>query len=176
MLMKHPLKVLFICILLFTGCQKTAETGHESKDLPPYCMGLMNGDQSCTGNPYMCVRKDTVRDSLYSVGFYFHFRLSDSFSDNRITRYYGTALIIEEHDYLWSIRDTVLEEEIVPLFHHSFQKIYPGYYDSSYTSSDTSVFYIQYYFEIECLYKYDRELPPIIPMDHHYVKTIFTLI
>jgi hypothetical protein len=139
-------------------------------------MGLMSGNQSCTGCPYMCIKKDTIRDSLYSVGFYFYFRLSDSFCDNRITRYYGKALIIEEYNNLWSIRDTVHEEEIYPLFDHYFQKIYPGYYDSSFRSNDTSIFYIQYYFEIECLYKYNRELPPIIPKDHHMLKTIFTLI
>ena len=173
--MRIGLSKFLIIIVLIYGCKKETGIDEADKVLPPYCFGILTGNHTVTGYPFISTNKDTISDSLYHVGFHFDFIINDNYMDNRIIRYYGKAILIESTGYSWSTKKVIYEEELNSLYAHHIQKICNGCYDGSLNSNDTITYYIQYHFEIECLHKYIREHPPFVPLPYHVVEELITL-
>ncbi len=173
--MKASLFILLIISIFLLGCDKSSCEGDPDKELPLYCCGFKTGYHTETGYPFMSMKNDTVTDSLYHVGFYFNILKNENCCDNRVIRYYGKTTIIEDIGYLWINKKVIYEEEMASLYDHHFQIICNGYYNDTFASNDTITYYIHYLFEIECLYKYDRDTPPICPMNKHITETILIL-
>ena len=167
--------LFLICCIILLSCNSGDGVVEPEKELPPYCTGLKTGVCPESGYPFMSIYKDTVADSCYHVGFYFHIAADDLYLDNRVIYYYGKATIIGDIGHYWFDKKVIYEEEIDSLYDHRFQKILCGYCNDSLSSNDSITYYVQYHFEIECLHKYNRDIPPINPIHHHITTTLLRL-
>jgi hypothetical protein len=167
--------LLLILGILTTSCNSDDGVDGPGKQLPQYSIGLLTGFHPETGYPYMSENKAVVSDSLYHVGFYFEILTDEFHSDNRIVSYYGKITLLSDDGHWWRTIKVICEKEIDSLYDHHFQFVCNGYYNDSFASNDTLTYYLHYHFEIECLSKYCRKEPPIVPMKYHQLETLLSL-
>ena len=104
--------LFLICCIILLSCNSGDGVVEPEKELPPYCTGLKTGVCPESGYPFMSIYKDTVADSCYHVGFYFHIAADDLYLDNRVIYYYGKATIIGDIGHYWFDKKVIYEEEI----------------------------------------------------------------